>query len=108
MNNPTVLPEGVPGYPDANSAHKRLGTDEFCRRLEELEPRRAPFFAYRDKLQGQLSDNYTRFSEWIEANELALPPELQDIRVEQRGLQQELDVIHAALASMWAETMSKP
>lgn len=86
----------------------RLGVEEWCRRLELLEPKRAPLFAEREVLQARQMQLAHSWQEWVEANEALLPPPLREIRVEERRIDAEFQRIEAEMNGLWRETMDPP
>lgn len=92
---------------NATEIHKALGTDEFCRRLQELDPKRRPFLDQRDQVHTELSNCQLLFWRWIETNEDELPPALRKLRIQERQLLTNLAQVDKQLDQLWQETMTR-
>lgn len=100
---------------DPTLIHQQLGTDEFCRRLKELEPKRAPLYAERELIYRRLQQVQTGWWEWIETCEDWLPPPLRELRIQERELlellqqnDQELDAMTRATMEAGIESPAGP
>lgn len=90
---------------DLSELHERLGTAEWCRRLDALQPLRAPLFDRRDALQADRARIGKLWWEWIAECEDWLPPPLRQIREREREIEKELAGLQAELDRLWKSTM---
>lgn len=91
---------------DASELHNRLGTAEWCRRLDLLKPKRGPLIARADALQARLDRLGTLWWEWVAANEEWLPPPLREMRSEERAIEGEMARLEREMEEMWYAEMA--
>lgn len=86
---------------------ERLGLDEWCRRLEQLDLLRSPLLAERDRLDQELWGNWAAREQLLEQLRPELPAPIRTLMTRDDEIRQRKDQVANDLKALWTAKMEE-